>query len=113
MRPYDLHIIPWEYSTAQRTRLPMAFNLGQVVVAVRAGVAGFPEVIDGENCRLVDRLDQMGSVIKELLRDPEQRERLGNAARRTFERYFTRHALLPRYETVITSVRGLGEVSFQ
>ena len=104
LRPYDLHIIPWEYSTGQRTRVPAAFNCGQVIVAVRSGIAGFPEAIDGENCRLVNRLDQMGPVIKELLHDPAQRERLGKAARRTFETCFTRHALLPRYATVIAGL---------
>ena len=104
LRPYDLHIIPWEYSTGQRTRVPVAFNYGQVIVAVRAGIAGFPEAIDGENCRLVDSLDQMGPVIKELLHDPAQRERLAKAARKTFETHFTRQALLPRYERVIAGI---------
>src|SRR5262249_43805325 len=97
LHPFDLHVIPWEHSTGQRTRLVMAFNYGQTVIAVRASIAGFPEARDGENCRLVDRLDQMGNVIKELLNDPAQRERLGRAARRTFETCFMRQALLPRY----------------
>ena len=107
LRPYDLHIIPWEYNTGQRTRVPVAFNCGQVIVAIRAGIAGFPEAIDGENCRLVDRIDEMGPVIKELLHDSAQRERLGKAARRTFDSCFTRYTLLPRYETVIDGVSRL------
>lgn len=104
LRPFDLHIIPWEHDTGQRTRLPLIFNYGQVVVAVKASVAGFPEVRDGENCRLVERLDQMAPVILELLHDPAQRERLGLAARRTFEQNFTRPVLLPRYQALIASV---------
>ena len=110
LRPYDLHIIPWEHSTGQRTRVPAAFNCGQVIVAVRAGIAGFPEAIDSENCRLVDSINQMGPVIKELLHDRAQRERLGKAARRTFERCFTRHTLLPRYEVVIAGVSQHDEI---
>lgn len=101
LRPGDLHIIPWEHDTGQRTRLPLIFNYRQVVVAVRAGVAGFPEVRDGENCRLVDRLDQMASVIAELFHDHAQRRRLAEGARRTFEESFTRPALLPRYAAII------------
>jgi glycosyltransferase involved in cell wall biosynthesis len=103
LRPYDLHIIPWEHDTGQRTRLPLIFNYRQVVIAVRAAVAGFPEVRDGVNCRLVDRLDQMGSVIRELMNDEPQRRRIGQAARRTFDESFTRQALLPRYEAIIES----------
>ncbi|MCI0395814.1 MAG: glycosyltransferase [Chloroflexi bacterium] len=104
LRPYDLHLIPWEHSTGQRTRLPVAFNFGQVVVAVRAGVAGFPEAEDGVNCRLVERLEEMAGVIRELAADPDQRLRLGRAARQTFDSHFTRAALLPRYEQVIKAM---------
>jgi glycosyltransferase involved in cell wall biosynthesis len=104
LRPYDLHIIPWEHDTGQRTRLPLVFNYGQVVIALRASVAGFPGLIDGENCRLVDRLDQMADVIRELLGDTAQRRRLGTAARETFESSFTRQALLHRYNAVLSTI---------
>lgn len=80
LRPYDLHFIPWEHNTGQRTRLVQAFNHRQVVVAVRDSVACFPEAKDGENCRLVERLDQMSGVLKELARDPVQREYLRSEA---------------------------------
>jgi glycosyltransferase involved in cell wall biosynthesis len=104
LRPFDLHIIPWEHSTGQRTRLPVAFNYGQVVVAVAESVACFPEAKEAQNCRLVKHLDEMPSVIAELLADPAQCERLGRAARATFESSFTRPSLLPRYEAVLDSV---------
>jgi glycosyltransferase involved in cell wall biosynthesis len=103
LRPFDLHIIPWEHSTGQRTRLPVAFNYGQVVVAVAESVACFPEAKEAQNCRLVKRLDQMPTVIAELLHNPAERERLGRAARATFETSFTRPGLLPRYEAVLNS----------
>lgn len=109
LRPFDLHIIAWEHDTGTRTRLPLAFSYGQVVVAVRASVAGFSEARDGENCRLVERLSDMPAVIDELRRDAPQRERLGRAARTTFEASYTRPALLPRYRAVIDAalaVRG-------
>ena len=106
LRPFDLHIIPWEHDTGQRTRLPMIFNHQQVVVAVKAAVAGFPEVRDGVNCRLVERLDQMGEVIQALLFDPVERRRLGLAARHTFEQSFTRPVLMPRYAALIEAAVG-------
>jgi glycosyltransferase involved in cell wall biosynthesis len=106
MRPFDLHIIPWEHDTGQRTRLPMIFSYQQVVVGVKAAVACFPEVRDGENCRLVDRLDQMPGVIQALLRDDGERRRLGYAARHTFEQSFTRTVLMPRYAAIVEAVAG-------
>jgi glycosyltransferase involved in cell wall biosynthesis len=104
LRPFDLHIIPWEQNTGQRTRMVQAFNHAQAVVAVRASVAGFPEAIDGRNCRLVERLDQMAGAVEELIDNAAERERLGRAARETFEKCFTRRSLLPRYEAVISSL---------
>ena len=104
LRPYDLFVIPWEHSTGQRTKLPLAFNFAQVVISTQAAVACFPEAVDGENCRLVEGLDEMADVIKELLHDLPQRERLGRAARQTFETSFTRQALLPQYQRVVASV---------
>jgi len=106
LRPGDIHIIAWEQNTGQRTRLPLAFNHGQVVVATRASVACFPEARDGENCRLVSQLADMAGVILELRRDREQRIKLAQNARRTFEQSFTRSALLPRYAEVLAAVQS-------
>jgi glycosyltransferase involved in cell wall biosynthesis len=101
LRPYDIHIIPWGHSTGQRTRLPLAFNHAQVVVATKAAVACYREARDGENCRLVERLEDMASVIPQLMADHAERVRLGRAARVTFEKQFTRAFLLPRYAEVL------------
>jgi glycosyltransferase involved in cell wall biosynthesis len=105
LRPYDIHIIPWEHTTGQRTRLPLAFNHAQVVVATKAAVACYPEARDGENCRLVERLEDMVAVISQLMIDHAERARLGQAAKATFEREFTRASLLPRYAEVLGALR--------
>jgi glycosyltransferase involved in cell wall biosynthesis len=104
LRPFDLNLIPWGHATGQRTRLPVAFNHGQVVVAVRAGVACYPEAQDGVNCRLVENVEQMPGAIAELAGDPDQRFRLATAAKTTFETCFVRKALLPRYAEVLNSM---------
>ena len=62
LRPFDIHIIPWEHNTGQRTRLPLALAMSQVVVSTKAAVACYPEAVDGINCRLLDTLDEMASV---------------------------------------------------
>ena len=102
--PYDIHVIPWDQPTGQRTRAVAAMQHRQVIVAVSAGVACFPELEDGVNCRLVARVDDMAPVILELLGDIAQRRALGNGAAATYDRSFTIEALRSRYATVIDSV---------
>ncbi len=106
LRPYDIHVIPWEYATGQRTRLIAAFNFGQAVVAHRAAVAGFPELEDGMNCRLVDQIEDMPEAIHELYSDNSLRRRISEAARQTFEGGFTRESLLPEYRKILAGVSG-------
>lgn len=98
LRPYDIHVIPWEYSTGTRTRVPLALNHLQVIVSTRAAVSCFPELEDGENCVLVDDLEQMAREILALIPDEERRKRIGRAGRYTFMKHFTREALQPRFD---------------
>jgi hypothetical protein len=117
LRPYDLHVIPWEHDTGTRTRAPIAFDRGQVVVATRAAMACMPEARDGENCVLVDDLDEMASVLHALYHDDARRQRLGDAARQTFLDVFTREAMQPRFDrflenclsTAVPSLERVGD----
>lgn len=106
LAPGDLHIIPWEFPTGQRTRVPLVFNYGQVIVATRAAVSCYPEVVDGVNGRLVQGLDQMAAVIRELASDPAQRLRLARGARDTFERCFSRPAVQVQYRSLLRFLAG-------
>jgi glycosyltransferase involved in cell wall biosynthesis len=103
MNPGDIRIVPWEHSTGQRTSVPMAFNFGQIVVATGASVKCFPEAVDGFNCRLVENLEDMAPIIVELMRNDEQRLRLAKNAKDTFQKQFTRVALLERYRKAFNS----------
>jgi glycosyltransferase involved in cell wall biosynthesis len=82
----DIHVIPWEHATGVRTRVSLALCFGQVIVAVRSGVAGSPELEDGYNCILVDKLEEMADAILRLSENIEERTRIGRAAKLTAER---------------------------
>ena len=103
-RPFDITIIPYQHDTGTRTKLPLLFNHAQVVVAMRAAVAGSAEVRPGENCVVVDALEAMPERLMKLARDPALRERIGRAAKATFDQYYTREAHLPKFERVLRQV---------
>jgi len=82
-----------------------AMRSGLPVVATR--VSGHPEaLIDGENGFLVDLDDpeQMAARCLEVLRAPETGERLGAAARRTFEERFTLDRQVAEYLAIYRSL---------
>ncbi len=85
----DIHIIPWEYNTGTRTRLPVALNYEQAVVATKASIKAFPEMINDKNVLLCDTLEEMTTRIQSLLEDPEKRKQLSTSGKETFLRVFT------------------------
>lgn len=106
MRPYDLQIIPWNHPTGQRTKVPVALNYAQVIIACRGGVAGFKDLQSERNCILVDSVEEMPQAIRRVTENSELRMRLGKAAKATFEHHFTRQILLPRYQDLLEELRG-------
>jgi glycosyltransferase involved in cell wall biosynthesis len=104
LRPNDIHIIPWEYNTGTRTRIPLLLNHRQVLLSTRAAAACLPELINDENSVLVEDLAQMAAEIVELMNDPARRQRLAWAGRQTFERHYTREAIQPRFNQFLQNL---------
>lgn len=89
LHPQDIHIIPWEFNTGTRTRLPLIFNYEQVLVGTKASVEAFPEVWDKENSLLCDTLEEMTSKINLILSDKSARQRISKKGKETFLKSFT------------------------
>lgn len=89
LKAYDIHIIPWEYNTGTRTRIPLVCNYAQVLVCTKAAASCYPELKQGENCMLSDNLSQMTTQIADLYNNKEKRIFIGNNARKTFLQNFT------------------------
>jgi glycosyltransferase involved in cell wall biosynthesis len=104
LRPGDLHIIPWEYDTGTRTRIPLALNHGQVIVSTRAAATCLPQLQDGVNGVLVEDLQGMADEIVSLYQDYGRRQRLAAAGRETFLEHFTREALQPRLNRFLYTI---------
>jgi len=104
LRPYDIAILPYEFDTGFRTKLPLFFKFYQVVVATRQGVAGTN--LDGlENvCILTDTVDEFPKVISELVQDEEKRRELAQKAADFYQSNFRFDSVLPRYQQVLESL---------
>jgi len=89
LKPYDLHIIPWEYNTGTRTRIPLVFNYAQVLVSTKEAASCYPEVMHDQNSILSDNLQQMTTQLVDLYNNTEKRIFIGDNARKSFLESFT------------------------
>lgn len=104
LRPYDIHIVPWEYDTGTRTRIPLILNYSQVLVSTRPGASCIRGLEDGFNCRLVKGLQEMSLVIQDLYHDESVRMQLGQNGRETFLNSFTRQAIQPKFDDFLKTI---------
>lgn len=103
LRPYDITILPYTQDSGYRTKLPLLMAYAQVIVATRASLVG--SMIPGleQVCILLDRLEDFPAKIAWLTSHPEERKRLGLAARAFVEQHFSLDTVLPLYEKLITA----------
>jgi len=87
--PHDIHIIPWEYNTGTRTRIPLVFNYNQVLVATAASAACYPELEHQKNCILCPDLSDMSKQITDLYKDQNKILKLARQGKQTFKNSFT------------------------
>jgi glycosyltransferase involved in cell wall biosynthesis len=104
LRPFDIHIIPWEYNTGTRTRIPLVLNHSQVLLSTRAAASCLPELQSGQNCVLVDDLQEMADVIPVLYDDLGKRTRIAQSGREAFMNFFTRQAQQARFNEFVRNV---------
>jgi len=101
LRPYDVAVIPYEANSGIRTKLALFFNHSQLVLSTRAAVAGSAELSDGENCVIVDSLEQFPMQLQRLYKDSSLRKKIADAGRATFERHYTLPSQIHLYEKII------------
>lgn len=104
LRPYDIHIIPWEHNTGTRTRIPVALNFKQVVISTINAAACLRELDSGNNCLLVNDLEEMAEKIIALWGDSQTRVRIGEQGKKTFLENFTIDSQRERFEKFVNQV---------
>lgn len=88
MYPNDIHIVPWEYNTGTRTRIPVVLNYEQVLVATKASVSCYPEITI-HNSILCENLYEMTSKIIKLYFNEQRLHSLSKIGKETFFNFFT------------------------
>jgi len=86
--PRDFHIIPWEFNTGTRTRVPVVFNYKQVLVSTKAAVECYPEVTV-ENTVLCDDLIDMSTKIVALYKSSDKGSEIAIEGKKLFKNHFT------------------------
>jgi polysaccharide biosynthesis protein PslH len=108
-RPYiaesAVYVAPLRVGGGTRLKLLEAMAMGKPVVATRLGAEGYP-VTDGCELLLADTPADFAAAVLSLLRAPERRIGLGQAARAFVERRYDWRAIVPRVETVYESLFG-------
>lgn len=92
IRPYlassAVVIVPVRLASGTRLKILDAWAMGKAVVSTRMGAQGLLAV-DQENILLADEPEEFAAAVLKLLVNPTERQRLGQAGRRTVETHYS------------------------
>jgi glycosyltransferase involved in cell wall biosynthesis len=104
VRPYlwgaKISVVPLRIGGGTRLKIYESMAAGTPVVATTIGAEGL-DVMDGENIRLADTPEDFASACARLLKDPEQRARLAEAALERVTTRFSWEAVTDRFEQIL------------
>lgn len=107
VRPYvaraAVYVVPMRIGGGTRLKVLEAMSMGKAVVSTTLGCEGYP-VRDGVELIIADSPAEFARAVVRLLRDPEQRKRLGAAARAFAARYDWQ-TIVPRLEAAYQAAR--------
>jgi len=110
IRPYlakaAVCVVPLRSGSGTRIKIFEAMAMGKAVVSTTLGAEGLP-VRHGENIILADEPADFAHCVIELLRDPDRRAQLGDAARRLVEESYGWPAVGAQFDSIIRSVVGV------
>ena len=103
VRPYiaaaALYVIPLRIGGGTRLKVLEAMAMGKAIVSTSLGCEGFDLTSDQE-LSIADTPDQFAAAALALLRDPQRRERMGEAARQHASSNYDWRMIVPRLEQV-------------
>jgi glycosyltransferase involved in cell wall biosynthesis len=101
VRPYiaaaAVYVIPLRIGGGTRLKVLEAMAMGKAIVSTTLGCEGF-DLTTGRELVIADTPAKVAAAVLALLRDPQRRERLGQAARRFAASRYDWRIILPRLE---------------
>jgi len=106
LHPYDVFVIPYEHDTGTRTRLPVALNYNQLLVAHQNACKGIAGLEHRVNCLLAGSLEEMTALITQVLAGKIDPQPIADRGRQLFEEAFTVEGQLPRLKSFLSGIFG-------
>jgi glycosyltransferase involved in cell wall biosynthesis len=107
IRPYlgkaAVCVVPLRSGSGTRIKIFEAMAMGKAVVSTTMGAEGLP-VTHGENIVLADEPADFARQVVQLLRDPQRRAQLGQAARELVEENYGWPSAAAHFEQVMRTV---------
>ncbi|MGD0359272.1 MAG: glycosyltransferase [Bryobacteraceae bacterium] len=107
IRPYlgkaAVCVVPLRSGSGTRIKIFEAMAMGKAVVSTRMGAEGLP-VRDGENIVLADDPADFAREVAQLLRTPDRRAKLGQAARQLVEENYGWPSVAAHFDQIMHSV---------
>lgn len=109
VRPYyqkaAVSVAPYRFGEGTKLKVLEAMASGVPVVGTPIGCQGI-EVVDGEHVLIADAEEEFGNRVIELLRDPQRRSRMADAARRLVEQKYTWKKIVGDLEPKLVELAG-------
>jgi sugar transferase (PEP-CTERM/EpsH1 system associated) len=96
-------VVPLRIGGGTRLKIFEAMAMGKAAVSTTVGAEGLP-VQSGENLLLADTPHDFAQAVLSLLRDPDQRQRLGTAARTLVEENYSWRKIAETFASVLAAV---------
>jgi len=107
IRPYlakgAVCVVPLRSGSGTRIKIFEAMAMGKAVVSTTMGAEGLP-VHHGENIILADDPADFAQHVVQLLRDPQRRAQLGQAARKLVEENYSWSSVAATFDQIMKSV---------
>lgn len=103
LKPYDIHILPYNQNTGTRTRLLNALRFKGAVVAYEADINEIPELKRGTDYLTAGNYEEFTGAVIRLFKTPALRKDLGDHGFDAVKNYFTIHHLSGKIKQMLAS----------
>jgi len=103
VREGSVYIVPLRIGSGTRLKIFEAMAMGKAIVSTTLGAEGLP-ISDGGDISIADSPEEFSRKVCLLLRDPQERRRLGSAARQLVEQNYSWSSVAAEFDDVLRRV---------